>query len=403
MAWRKDKKYKLIRGEKQTPRNDESDYYKERVYRLQALRDIPEHGVKAGDLGGLVTAKDNLSHEGSCWVGHDAEVFGRVYISADAYIGDNASIRGGQSSHAIMISSQARITGNAIVATARYTSGFRSKGHTYIMDDAHIYGDAILENVQTISKAAKIYGNARIHGTKEVTDNAEIFGNAYLDEDVIVLGNSKIHGKAQIEEKSTIRSADISGDVIVPKYDTIGERVLTEQKQLALSSHIYEVPETKVLTSKKSRLLSVYHDLKAKIASYETDIVKIIKYPTMTDRSDVATLAMSMALTAAERLVDEPDCDEEELAEAVKELEAKFMVAESNALKLAATKLSEAEQKKVEKARDLLAIAADEASSENEKKQSFKQAFKQLEGVVVVPEIALDTFRVKIGLKELEA
>ena len=33
------------------------------LYRIRALRDIPEIDVKAGDLGGYVESENNLSHD----------------------------------------------------------------------------------------------------------------------------------------------------------------------------------------------------------------------------------------------------------------------------------------------------------------------------------------------------
>lgn len=40
-----------------------------RVYQIRALRDIPRHGVNAGDLGGWVESEDNLSQEDDSWIG----------------------------------------------------------------------------------------------------------------------------------------------------------------------------------------------------------------------------------------------------------------------------------------------------------------------------------------------
>ena len=406
MAFGKDKKYKLIRGEKRNPRGKKDTYFLHKAYQLQALRDIPEHNVKAGDLGGWVSSKKVLSHEGSCWIGPKAEALGYIFIYDDAYVGDTASLRTGGNGHSIRMHGKSRVTGNAIIEMAEYDNGFSTIAPLYILDEAHIYGNAILQNSRDVSGKAKVYGSARLRGVKEVTDNSEIFGNSFLDKDVIVLGDSKVHGKARIGEKSTIRNSDISGGVIIPKYDTIGERIITEQNQLVLASVAslsLPVGEKKAITSRKSRLLTVYNDITARISAYETDIVKIIKYPVMTDRSDASTLAMTMALSSAERLLAEPDCDDAEFAEVVTDLEAKFLIAESNALKITSTSLTEAERKKMEKAKDLLAIASNEVSTEHEKKVAFAQGFKQLEGVIVVPEVAMDAFRVKIGLKEIEA
>lgn len=397
------KKYKLSYAGKQNPRSDSDPKFRKRVYRLKALRDIPEHGVKKDDLGGLVTNRDLLNHKGSCWIGYGAEVFGSVYISEDVYIGDNATVHHkDRHSGYTAIAGKARITGNAIVEVTLSETGYRRNGLTYISDSVQIYGNARLTNVHKISGNAKIYGDAILNEVKEVTDNAEIFGKAFLDFETIVIGDSKIHGSAHLKAKSTVRNSDLSGNVVVPKYEIVGESVIADQTQLKLDSTIHVASETKAITSKKSRTLALYSDIKERIASYETDIVKIIKYPTMTDRSVPSTLDMTMASSKVSRLMED-GCDETELAKAVQDLEVKFFIAESNALKIASTTLSESELKKVETARNLLAIAADDASSENEKKQSFKQAFKQLEGVLAVPEIAVDTFRVKIGLKELEA
>ena len=46
------------------------------LYRVRALRDLPWHGVRAGDLGGYVASVDNLS--GGARVSGDALVSGRV-------------------------------------------------------------------------------------------------------------------------------------------------------------------------------------------------------------------------------------------------------------------------------------------------------------------------------------
>ncbi|HSN50323.1 MAG TPA: hypothetical protein VLR52_03750, partial [Bacteroidales bacterium] len=147
--------------------------------------------------------------------------------------------------------------------------------------------------------------------------------------------------------------------------------------------------------------LDLFDEVKSKIESYESDIVKIIKYPTMTDRTDSLTREMVRFFNLATRYLSRPES--EKFMDAVAALEDAFLAAESNALKIASSLLSESDKKKMELAKDLLAIASNEVSSENEKKVSFKQAFKQLEGVLVVPDSAVDAFRIKVGLKELEA
>lgn len=70
------------------------------AFRIRALIDIcrqdvasqkdhlPESfNVKAGDLGGYIAEEDNLSHEGSCWVGPDAVALENACVRESAQIG----------------------------------------------------------------------------------------------------------------------------------------------------------------------------------------------------------------------------------------------------------------------------------------------------------------------------
>ena len=60
-----------------------SDGTKHTVRRIMALRDIPRHGVKAGDLGGWIEKEENLSQNGAdSWVADDAIVFDKAKVIA---------------------------------------------------------------------------------------------------------------------------------------------------------------------------------------------------------------------------------------------------------------------------------------------------------------------------------
>ena len=56
------------------------------LFRIRALRDIPEAGVKAGDLGGFVAGEGNLSQEDGAWVGDKAQIYGNAEISGNVKI-----------------------------------------------------------------------------------------------------------------------------------------------------------------------------------------------------------------------------------------------------------------------------------------------------------------------------
>ena len=49
------------------------------LHRIRALKDLPEHGVKKGDLGGFIEHENNLT--GDAWVGGNAWVSGEEAVS----------------------------------------------------------------------------------------------------------------------------------------------------------------------------------------------------------------------------------------------------------------------------------------------------------------------------------
>ena len=99
-----------------------------RLHRIVALRDIPRHGVKAGDLGGFVESESNLSQKGDAWIAGNACAF------ADARVSGNACVSG-----KARISGDARIYGDARVAGEACVSGeARISGYTQIFGDAKV-------------------------------------------------------------------------------------------------------------------------------------------------------------------------------------------------------------------------------------------------------------------------
>ena len=110
------------------------------LHRIRALRDIPEHGVTAGDLGGWIESERNLAQSGDAWVADDASVTGN-----------------------------AQVYGNARVYARAYVYG-----DAYVSGDAQVYGNAFVYG------DVCVYGNARVYARAYVYDNARITGNARL-------------------------------------------------------------------------------------------------------------------------------------------------------------------------------------------------------------------------------
>lgn len=409
-----------------------------KFYQLKALRDIPEHGVKAGDLGGFVTSPKTLSPIGSCWIGGNAMVVGkRIRVQDSTYIGDEAVVMNLPSKTlldkaTIIVSGFARIDEQATVME-QVSFGFLLN-ESKITDKTHIYGNALVHSTVLVSGGSKIYGSACIKEAVHI-DNCEIKDEVSIGNRSTV-NNSSIYGATQILKRVIVESSDISGNTVIEdKRVIIGGTIIKDneviqESYVSPSSRSYgkifsaqpgattaeinagspidpipaieplSVAEPSHITAVSPAYLRSYKETCEGIDSYRTDIAKIIKYPVMTDQTNDCTLDMMLTLKTAQRLEDSPES--EDFKTAVANLEKAFMKAESNARRISSSLLSADERKKTEKARDLFWVAANEASSEQEKKVAFKQGFKQLEGVLDVPDIAVDAFRVKIGLQELE-
>ena len=109
-------------------------------HRIRALRDIGTD-VKAGDIGGKISGKQNLSQEGECWIYDDAVAAdnSRVYMNAQlrkyAFVGDNAEIRG-----TALVTDLGVVKGSAVVCMSAVV-----KDMGVARDYAYLYGRAIVD------------------------------------------------------------------------------------------------------------------------------------------------------------------------------------------------------------------------------------------------------------------
>lgn len=382
-------KYSLVRvGEIDNPVKGE---VAQKMFRIRALRDIPVHNVKKGDWGGYVQETNTLSHEGACWVGGEAQAIYNVRITGNALI-DGYAIVDGEPGCVITVSDNVHIGGNAQVLARNKEVSSEDLRELFCLNENFVAKDlAYICNLTLGSGSAVVSGHAQMRGVREIS------------------GSSLVTDRAVIKRGSIIKGASvIAGDVIVEKNS-----ILVNKTMGMLASPVKALPKVSPDTAsvKMSKdapsseqpqsALDVFHEVMASIKSYQEDIVKIIKFPVMTDRTDAYTLKLAKAMNKAQRLVSQ--ASSKDFEEAVDKLEDAFLKAESNAIKLSTTTLNEAERKKTLLAKDLIKVASNEAATENEKKVAFTQLFKTLEGVVTVPEDAMDAFRVQLGLKEIEA
>lgn len=165
----------------------------ERVFRIRAIRDIPERFVKAGDLGGWVSSEYTSTSElrigPKAWVAGDAVVAGDAQVLGNALVYDSACVFG----------------------SARVKGWGRVHGNAKVFDDAIVKGRARVNQAASVFGAAQIGGHALITGTAEVTDNAKVSEHAVVAGDCIIEENAQITGNSHISDSLVTESARIDG------------------------------------------------------------------------------------------------------------------------------------------------------------------------------------------------
>lgn len=396
-----------------------------KVCRIKAVRDIPVYGILAGDIGGYLDSKAILDQKGDCWVGGDAIVLGSVNINDNALIKDRVVVHGGATVlkeegrsgnyYGITFTENVRISGNVrldYVSTPseRSMAGYFG-GQAQISGDVCIYnarsiaGNVVLKDHVTIHAGCRILGDAKVSGRVVLEKKVSLNDHAMITDDAVIGRNSNIQGLSKVGGKTVVPAVSliVDGKDDNPKESKPSQLVeYTGSEAQALKRMTKDSKKSQVngVDGRYQGYLTKYQEIVDAIDAYASDIVKIIQYPAMTDLTDTHTAEMMFALKKAE--FESEFSHDGEFFRAVGELEQKFLVAESNARKLASSLLSETGRKKTEQAKDLFALACNDASPEQERRMAFKQGFKRLEGVVSVPEKAVQAMRVQVGIAELE-
>lgn len=152
-----------------------------KLTRIRATIDLPQHGVKAGDLGEYIENEYNLT--GQAWVADDACVYDYARIRDSALIRDLA-----------------HVYENAVVDGGAHVCGYAK-----IFGTAYISGNAVIHETVQVSGYAGIYDNVRVYGNATVSgrvrlnDSVLVSGDACIRGDVIISGCATIFGTALVE------------------------------------------------------------------------------------------------------------------------------------------------------------------------------------------------------------
>ncbi len=170
--------------------------------RIRALRDVGVE-VKAGDLGGFVESESNLSTT----PGDNAWIYEDAIAAGDAYVDQNASLRGKAVAYdQAYISRNALLAGNSRAEDAAYICG------GVLLDGARCSGSSMVlpspdtHNVPVLSGECAVYG--------KVVGDVGVQGNAVIQEGEIVQNNTL--DRLLLDEHGRTILRDPSRDELAP-------------------------------------------------------------------------------------------------------------------------------------------------------------------------------------------
>lgn len=206
-----EKKYKFT---------EETRIYKGRLlHRIVAIRDFSN--IQAGQKGGWIEKEDNLSHEGNCWVSHEAIVCDKACVYDNAKVAGIAVIeKCGQVFNYAVVTVNARITDYAAVYDdARVSGNALVGGRAIVCSSSMIDMDAVIDGKAYISGRARVLRSAHVTGKAYVRDNTLIEGHAIV-EGGFIYGQTVIEGNARVTGKVVIDgTAYICGNAVIAKNE----------------------------------------------------------------------------------------------------------------------------------------------------------------------------------------
>lgn len=416
------------------------------LYRVVAVRDIPKWGVKSGDVGGWVEDPEILSHDGNAWIAGEAKVLWGIHVENDALIKDNAVVmrKPGNGGWICYVKDEARISGDAQVISCEEVSGEASIGGNARVAFSEIKDNAsVLENA-TVVKCV-ISGDSIVKGdahadTAVIADMTIIEGMSKVLKNCTFKGINHLKGKAIVGPGEEIINQSVSGTNIVPMKTPVGNRKgekiskeyeewnasvdavikrISEKHNLNVEVEPAEkakknIPVVETLGETLRRkninvpvqnnalLVDAVTTIESEYNSYSHDIVKLIQYPLMTDPTFEPVGKFLQKLRKAKRHMDAKAVSPL-TEEMVDDLEMAYLAMEAACIKESTRNLDNGEKKKLATASTMVQLALSESSNEHEKSSSAKKALDYLEGIVLLPEQAVESFRVQAGLKELTA
>lgn len=228
------KKYKLLPKRSVKFTDLSGAEIEHQMWRIKALRDIPYHNVKAGDLGGWVNHKDALSHEGDSWLGGEAIAYasywtGCLRIRENALVTGQAIIYGSENS-TILVGGSAVVENNAKVFVGLSTITANIRGNARLSDNAlienpveimgRIAGDAHVLSFSSVLGGSQVTGNAKVRGST-ISDMARVMGNAVVTSGSTISENAILTDYAEVNRAEIRGTATVSGNAKVGRQSVV--------------------------------------------------------------------------------------------------------------------------------------------------------------------------------------
>ncbi|MDN3495019.1 hypothetical protein QL996_03690 [Planococcus sp. APC 4015] len=154
-----------------------------------------------------------------------------------------------------------------------------------------------------------------------------------------------------------------------------------------------------------ARLFAAHDAVTARWLDYELDVAKLIAFPAMSDGRQPLTAAFLRAQRIADGLrppSPKARITPDELTEyrnAVADYEVAFDVAERDARRVKDSAFTDAERKRLDKAKQLLTIAIDQAATPAERQVAYRRVREELDGLISLSDDAVEVLESKVALE----
>jgi len=216
-----------------------------------------------------------------------------------------------------------------------------------------------------------------------------------------------IGGIGSAIERSARRRHERRLEVLRAKSELKAAEALARTAPVATVSEPKPITRPAPLPDQLEKLFAAHDAVTHRWLEYELDVAKIIDFPAMSDGRQPLTAAFLKAKRVADGLRPTSATAKvtaEQIAEyrsAVTDYEVAFDLAERDARRQSDSGFTDAERKRLQKAKQLLTVAVDTAATPAERQSAYKRARRELDGLIAVSDEAIVVLEKKVAL-ELE-